>query len=1222
MSRFWSTEQAALFWQRRKTYQVFNDEMQTSKIVRYNSEVQRRIDQECNAKTEYVSNKKFRPITQNIANVNQVRDIANDLQFWANYSAWTFCEECNMLSTKILQYNFSKRPKNKVTNSCVCSRTRYIIPRFKDIPKCLLNLTVEDINILRPFYLFLEHYQRHAHGYNVKCCPIKLRISEHSVRDKINAVTDLTQKTRCENAYNHLMTTSSSRYSHFVRYRETILAQRSDLNLFNFKNTEGIECALWPNLYPYTSWCESVLSDSGSRMSSKVSFNTKLHSEIIDYGMHFELLQFQYDRWLYKTVSGAINTARFQNCSPARALDTKTFSATYWQWQHRYVLDAVEQFGLPDVFITLSPYEWSFPFPEWLENIRKLTGKRPTELAGLETAHIVHVLAQIVRGYLCGSNSKKWSKHVFSYNRISSEENVKTFFYRFEFQKRGTVHLHLLVWLKNITKITHQFIRADIPDENPDLSYLVSKYQPSDKPSNSLKLQDKDTFFECKHNKQVLHLKHPSDAFALNIRAYISTLLPALHCSMDFQTTDGRAMLLKYVTSYVTKNKDGIDTNSLYSYHVSGGQAAIRYVMDITPAEPEMWLALSSTKISWSSSRTKRYIVPSNEKANEDKTAEKYRNRLENLTNLSFLSWLRMTDHTKQVPKLYKRGNTLVGLKTVSFFNKDFFFQYILMHVPHRSLIDLRHPNHERIPESLQWYSAAIHHSANLWQNDDRVCQFLNNQGHRDTYITTCMAYVHTLRDMFFLWQTQIISSSCLDTNYVNEAHEFRLDSHQKTIHNHVLSAVNKRSHHYSSFARVHCFNSESDSDDDNITHEHVQYGHCDPPAAEKLNVPWSKPILVTGQGGCGKSYVIRSIVNDLIEQDASVLISLPTGFLASSFRATLPEEVTCDTVHASFHFPVENAESPKINWQLSNYDVLIIDEISMVPNVIFQHILKTLNVLLFRPVLMICGDAGQQQPFSNNNGKIMQISSPFDDRTFLNNTYHYKLTNQHRVSDEHYHSFLETVRKWVPSQELLNEIQNGRVISENNSVTDENIVHAYFSNPENTVLTFTKKAANHVNTTIGNALFSAQRPLLCAQLDCDLPPMPIYKGMRIVITQNRDKENGIVNGQSATVHMVQNQTILVKFNNGKIVPIYQVTMKKNSKTITVYPIVPGYATTICKAQGQTFKKVVLWLDIDKIPPGTAYVALSRVRSGDDISFLTPMKPNHFTPVSRLTHIL
>ena len=108
-----------------------------------------------------------------------------------------------------------------------------------------------------------------------------------------------------------------------------------------------------------------------------------------------------------------------------------------------------------------------------------------------------------------------------------------------------------------------------------------------------MKLQDEDTFFQCKDNKQIPRLKRPSDAFAQNIRAYISTVLPAPHSSMDFQTTDGRAMFLKYVTFYVTKNKHGIDTNSLYSYHMSGRQAAIRYVREIPPVELEMWLSLS-----------------------------------------------------------------------------------------------------------------------------------------------------------------------------------------------------------------------------------------------------------------------------------------------------------------------------------------------------------------------------------------------------------------------------------------------------------------------------------------------------------------------------------------------------------------------------------------------------------------------------------------------------
>ena len=61
---------------------------------------------------------------------------------------------------------------------------------------------------------------------------------------------------------------------------------------------------------------------------------------------------------------------------------------------------------------------------------------------------------------------------------------------------------------------------------------------------------------------------------------------------------------------------------------------------------------------------------------------------------------------------------------------------------------------------------------------------------------------------------------------------------------------------------------------------------------------------------------------------------------------------------------------------------------------------------------------------------------------------------------------------------------------------------------------------------------------------------------------------------------------------------------------------------TMCKAQGQTLPKVVLWFDIDIIPPGTVNVALSRVKCQNDIYFLQKLKPQFFTPVSRLSHLL
>lgn len=46
----------------------------------------------------------------------------------------------------------------------------------------------------------------------------------------------------------------------------------------------------------------------------------------------------------------------------------------------------------------------------------------------------------------------------------------------------------------------------------------------------------------------------------------------------------------------------------------------------------------------------------------------------------------------------------------------------------------------------------------------------------------------------------------------------------------------------------------------------------------------------------------------------------------------------------------------------------------------------------------------------------------------------------------------------------------------------------------------------------------------------------------------------------------------------------------------------------MCKAQGQTLTKALLWFDIDEIPPGTGYVAMSRVQKLVDVYFVTPLK--------------
>ena len=232
----------------------------------------------------------------------------------------------------------------------------------------------------------------------------------------------------------------------------------------------------------------------------------------------------------------------------------------FWKWQHSFLLDVLRQFGKPSIFFTFSPYKWSFPLPKWLD-VRDRVGHPPTRLAGAETYSVAHALEQIVRGYLTGCNDQRWRNHVFSYSQIPTQNNVLTYFYRFEFQKRGTIQMHLLVWLRDISEIDFERIRADVPTGNPEDAFSIRELQKSDKPSPFLNLCNEPA--SANRRLQSLTIQHNEEAFAVNLRAYIDTLSPTLKCSMDVQTTDGSRMLMRYTSSYVSKWSEGFDSAAL-----------------------------------------------------------------------------------------------------------------------------------------------------------------------------------------------------------------------------------------------------------------------------------------------------------------------------------------------------------------------------------------------------------------------------------------------------------------------------------------------------------------------------------------------------------------------------------------------------------------------------------------------------------------------------------
>ena len=179
---------------------------------------------------------------------------------------------------------------------------------------------------------------------------------------------------------------------------------------------------------------------------------------------------------------------------------------------------------------------------------------------------------------------------------------------------------------------------------------------------------------------------------------------------------------------------------------------------------------------------------------------------------------------------------------------------------------------------------------------------------------------------------------------------------------------------------------------------------------------------------------------------------SSPAGFLASRFRAILPEEVTCETVHSAFHIPVNVNERPSTNWNLSHYDIIIIDEISMISESNFQHVLDTFNRLIFKPVLVVSGDYAQQQPLEKLANRTVNVSSPLNNQSFLASAYQYILNGQHRVGDSDYLSFLNHIRHWIPTEALLQQVQEGRVLCPDGVLDPQRVIEAFQANPDSTL--------------------------------------------------------------------------------------------------------------------------------------------------------------------------
>ena len=133
--------------------------------------------------------------------------------------------------------------------------------------------------------------------YRQRTGPFRVSWLSTIVRDKIEQIPD---EDRRDRLFHYLLHSADSSYSQFIMMQLRGERRAFLYEIYSAPRYRGVECTLWPTLYFRTSLCESVLEGQDNRASGKISYMHKVLSPVVDFSINFNILQYQYDRWLFK----------------------------------------------------------------------------------------------------------------------------------------------------------------------------------------------------------------------------------------------------------------------------------------------------------------------------------------------------------------------------------------------------------------------------------------------------------------------------------------------------------------------------------------------------------------------------------------------------------------------------------------------------------------------------------------------------------------------------------------------------------------------------------------------------------------------------------------------------------------------------------------------------------------------------------------------------------
>lgn len=393
--------------------------------------------------------------------------------------------------------------------------------------------------------------------------------------------------------------------------------------------------------------------------------------------------------------------------------------------------------------------------------------------------------------------------------------------------------------------------------------------------------------------------------------------------------------------------------------------------------------------------------------------------------------------------------------------------------------------------------------------------------------------------------------------------------------------------------------------------------------------------IFLTGSPGTGKSFTLKKIVEYLKTTSVNYGITALTGAAAILINGqTLHSFLGIGLGNDSVDKLYDNVKKykKKIYKTLNNLDLLIIDEISMMNDILFEKISKYLskiknNLLHFGNIkLLFIGDFHQLPPITGNYCFKSKI---WNDLKFKNIVLKKSIR---QIGDDNFNNILFSIRNGNITDNMYNNLLKlkettfpdfiipTKLYCLNNDVdfiNKRNFNKQYAINKNIKLNTHNIEELIYNDTIVFNNSYDDSNNDIFniykyEPISNDLKynkeeyTITLLKHTQVMITRNININEGLVNGTRGYIVFLNKNYVIIKDINNKTHKInyFKDENLNNSTYILHMPIILAYALSIHKCQGSTLDAVEIDASSNNFASGQLYTALSRTRSLDNIKLI------------------